>query len=89
MKNQWIIERSGSTIRLVNSWFGGSKLYINGDLKDFEKSMVVSPKRAFLSGSLTNPEGVREVIEVYAKSGLFAIQFRITSNGEEIFCAKQ
>ena len=84
MHKQWIIERSGSTIRFVNSWFSGAKLYIDGELKDFDKSMMVSSKYAFLSGSFQNNSGQREIVEVFTKSKLLSVGFLITSNGEEI-----
>ena len=85
MHKQWKVERSGSTIRLVNSWFDGSKLYIDGDLKDSDQSKLSNAKYPLLSGSFVNPDGLREVIEVYAKFSLFTVEFVMTSNGEEIF----
>ena len=84
MQSQWVIERSGSKIRLVNSWLAGAKLYIDGDLKDFNNSKLASSKHIFLSGSFVNENGVREIVEVYVKSHLLSIGFLITSNGEEL-----
>jgi hypothetical protein len=85
MENSWTIKRSGSEIRLLNSWLGGSKLYIDGDLKDFNQSKLASSRHVFMSGSFINASGEREVIEVFAKSKLISVGFLITANGEEIF----
>ncbi len=84
MQTQWIIEHSGATIRFVNSWFSGAKLYVNGDLKDFDNSMLASSKNALLSGSFIDESGEREIVEVYVKSHLLSVGIFITSNGEEI-----
>lgn len=85
MLKEWKVERSGVVIRLVNSWVHGAKLYINGDLKDFDKTLLASPKYPMLSGSFANDRGHREVIEVFGKSGLFSVHFVVCSNGEVIF----
>lgn len=84
MHKQLLIERSGSEIRVINSWTGGAKLYIDGDMKDFNNDRLVTKKFACLSGSFVNHRGNREVVEVYAKSGLFGVGFLVLSNGEEI-----
>lgn len=88
MHKEWKIQRSGSTIRIVNSWLGGCKLYVDGDLKDHDKSMVTTSKYPLLSGSFVNSNGEREVVEVFAKSGVLSVEFVVTSNGEEIFRTK-
>jgi len=88
MQKTYEIEQSGSRIRVVNSWFSGAKLYIDGDMKDFDNSYFASPKGAMLSGSFVNKNGEREVIEVFAKSNLITVGWLITSNGKEIFREK-
>ncbi|MCP4274247.1 MAG: hypothetical protein GY781_20185 [Gammaproteobacteria bacterium] len=84
MKTQWIQKRAGATIRFVNSWFGGAKLYINGELKDFDKSHWASSKYPLLSGSFLNEDSEIEIVEVYVKAHMLSVGVLITINGEEI-----
>lgn len=88
MQSQHVVTRSGSEIRFWNSWFGGAKLCIDGDLKDFSDARLTSPTFPFLSGSFVNERGDREVVEVYVKQNLLSVGFRILSKDEEVLREK-
>ncbi|WP_445946045.1 hypothetical protein [Shewanella sp.] len=56
-------------IKVTNSWFHGMKLYVGGELRDFDKSLTANGKIALLSAKL----GECGVLEIYPSS-LFTIE---------------
>jgi len=58
------------TIRIVNTWSSGVKLYVDGDLRDTDKSLFANGKAALLSASL----GEYGILEIFPLSGLISVE---------------
>lgn len=63
---EWTCQHEGHAIRVVNSWFSGAKLYVDGDCRDTNRDLFsVDASRPLLSCSLPGEGGARSVVEVY------------------------
>ncbi len=47
MKQEFKFNVKGHEIRVTNSWFHGAKLYVDGDIRDFEQSYYVNSNIVF------------------------------------------
>jgi hypothetical protein len=56
----WFADYDGHTIRVVNTWFGGAKLYINGECKD-TTSAFIALGETLLSAKLNDSGDIVEV----------------------------
>ncbi|WP_373232231.1 hypothetical protein [Cohnella sp.] len=61
MLKVWEIDYKGHTIRVENRWFGGEKLYVDGELQD---EQVGFDLRVRLYGRIKTGEGSNEIIKV-------------------------
>lgn len=87
MRKTWNFEVKGHVIKVVNSWLHGMKLYVDGDLRDHDRSFFASGTEVMLSARLAEL-GVLEIeprslvtveIEVYlAKDGQRQLVFSST-----------
>ena len=84
-QKEWRCQYKDHTIRVVNTWFGGAKLYIDGDCKDINKDfLVVSSKAPVLSASLPDTGGDKpDIVEVYMVA-LVTIKAKICVNGKQV-----
>jgi hypothetical protein len=65
---EWNVRHAGRDLRVVNTWFSGARLYVDGDLRDTCTELVsVDATRPLLSASLDGPGG-RSVVEVFIVS---------------------
>jgi hypothetical protein len=84
MRKEWLGEYEGHTIRVVNTWFSGSKLYIDGDCRDTNTQFLnLSFSRPALSASVQGHNGERHLIEVFFRS-LFTVRAKICVNGRQV-----
>ncbi|RYV01230.1 hypothetical protein SOPP22_12540 [Shewanella sp. OPT22] len=60
----------GYAIKIINSWFWGAKLYINGDLRDTDRSFLASGYKPLLIANL----GEAGVLEINPLSGLISVE---------------
>ena len=60
MKSVWATNYQGNQIKIINTWFGGEQLFVNGVLQDKKFSFF----SANLSGHLLNSNSERELIKV-------------------------
>ncbi len=51
MKSIWEATFENNVIRIENTWFSGEKLFVNGELQDFQINYLSSPK---LTGHFIN-----------------------------------
>jgi hypothetical protein len=58
------------TIKIVNSWGNGVKLYVDGDLRDTDKSLFANGKVALLSANLKE----YGILEIFPLSGLISVE---------------
>ena len=80
MKKTFEVTYNGNHIEVVNTWFGGEKLYVNGQLQDENLGLGL---RGILNGELKNTED-RKKIKV-ALGGTFKINCRIFVDNELIY----
>jgi hypothetical protein len=52
MRKTWSFEVKGHSIKVVNSWLHGAKLYVDGDFKDHDRSFFAFGGRVLLSTNL-------------------------------------
>ncbi|RLV57988.1 hypothetical protein D5018_19605 [Parashewanella curva] len=52
MRKTFEFEVKGHNVKITNSWFSGAKLYVNGDLKDTDKTRVARGDVALLATNL-------------------------------------
>lgn len=57
-------------VKIINSWIGGAKLYIDGERRDHDFTFLSSGKNALLSANL----GDYGVLEVFPKSALISVE---------------
>ena len=58
-------------IRIVNTWFSGIKLYVNGEYRDYNNQFFILSKQVLLSANL----GDLGILEIEVKSGLSSMEF--------------
>jgi len=55
MKSTWQATYENNTIKIVNTWISGEKLYVNGNLQDYTKNLFSST----LTGHIISLNGER------------------------------
>lgn len=69
MAKEWIANFEGHEIRVVNTWFSGAKLYIDGDCRDENKQLIATSRdRPLLSANLPDASGRPRKLEVFLYS---------------------
>jgi hypothetical protein len=63
MRKAFKFNVKGHKINITNSWFHGAKLYVDGDFRDFDKSLFANGKVALLSANL-GEFGILEIFSV-------------------------
>lgn len=69
----WEIDYKGHRIRVENSWFGGERLLVDGELQDEHRGLAL---RSELSGAIRNGDGAGEDIKV-SLGGWFSVGCRL------------
>lgn len=70
MRKEFEFTVRGHKVRIVNSWIRGAKLYIDGECRDRDSTLLASGKSALMSASL----GERGILEIFPKSALFSVE---------------
>lgn len=60
MRKTWNFEVKGHSIKVVNSWLHGVKLYVDGDFKDHDRSFFAFGGEVMLSANL-GEAGILEI----------------------------
>ena len=81
-KREYVAHHGKNRIIAMNSWFGGAKLYINGDCVDTDKTWITTSSTALLRGSVPNEDGSRSVVEVFGWTGLVSVKLKICVDGQ-------
>lgn len=63
MKSIWQVTYENNTIKIVNTWIAGERLYVNGNLQDYNKNLFSSASH--LTGHLISVNG--EKLSIKAK----------------------
>jgi hypothetical protein len=83
-KKEWLAEFNGHQIRVVNTWLGGAKLYIDGDVRDTSAQQItVDKKGPLLSARLPNGDGGGQLVEVFLVAW-FTTKAKICIDGKQI-----
>ena len=64
MRKKWNFEVKGHSVKVVNSWFYGMKLYVDGDFKDHDRSFFAFGGEVLLSTNL----GEAGILEIEPKA---------------------
>ncbi len=70
MRKEWTFMVNEHMIKVVNTWFSGIKLYVDGDLRDFDSSFFSMGRTALLSANLDE----KGILEVNPKSDLLTVE---------------
>lgn len=81
-KKEIVADFKGHQIRVVNTWLGGAKLYIDGDRRDTCNDFIAKSNTPSLSASIEH-DGKKELIEVYVKA-IVTVKIKICANGQQI-----
>lgn len=71
MKSIWTAHYEGNLITIENNWFSGEKLFVNGELQDYQVNYFSTP---ILTGHLINQEGNRLSIKANLIQSFFTIK---------------
>jgi len=69
MRKEFEFNVKGHKVKITNSWLHGAKLYVDGELRDFDKSFTANGKVALLSANL----GEFGILEIYP-SAFFTVE---------------
>ena len=83
MKSEWICKYENTEIRVVNTWFNGEMLFVNGALQDKKYGLT----GANLTGHLINQKKEREDIKVNL-GGSFKIECTVFIDDKELIVEK-
>lgn len=73
MKKTFEVTYEGHHIQVVNTWFNGERLFVDGTLQDEQVGFTL---RGILTGSLKRSNGCTENIKV-SIGGMFTVRCRI------------
>ena len=76
MRKEFQFNVKNHSIKIVNTWTRGAKLYVDGDFRDQDSSFIANCKVALLSASL----GDHGILEVYPKSALISVEMDVFLN---------
>ncbi len=80
-QKEWTTHVQGREIRVVNSWTGGTRLYIDGDCRDRNSGMFAPTWRKWLSARLVQGDPASALIEVRLVA-LVHVKAQILVNGQ-------
>lgn len=70
MLKEFSFKIQDTKIRIVNTWFHGVKLYVNGEYRDYNNQFFILSKQVLLSANL----GDLGVLEIEVKPGLISME---------------
>lgn len=81
MRKEFKFSVKSHQVKITNSWLHGAKLYIDGDLRDFDRSLTANGKTALLSAKL----GEFGILEIFPSS-LFTVEMDafLTKDSEKL-----
>jgi hypothetical protein len=80
VKKEWVAEFQGHQIRVTNSWFGGAKLYINGECRATNKNLIADPSAPSLNARVKNDDTQSPLVEVFFEA-IRTVKAKIFING--------
>jgi hypothetical protein len=81
---QWVTEFQGHSIRVTNSWFGGAKLYIDGECRDVNTdTFAVSVDAPVLRARIDPNNMSSSLVEVFCKA-IITVKAKIHIDGKKV-----
>ncbi len=81
----WTATYKSNKIKVVNNWFAGQKLYVNGELQDQTFGALGNAR---LTGRLIDAKGYRNTLKVSLHRGILKTKCLLFVNSEEIEATK-
>ena len=82
-QKEWKAQVSGREVRVVNSWTGGTHLYIDGDRRDHNSGLFAPTWRNWLSARLVQGDPASDLVEVRLRA-LVTVKVQILVNGQVV-----
>lgn len=79
-QSQWIAQHGGHEIRVVNTWTGGTRLYIDGECRDRNSGLWAPRWTWWLSSRLECGDASSPLVEVYVEA-LLSVKAEIRVDG--------
>ena len=80
-QREWTADVNGHTVRVVNTWTGGTRLYIDGERRDSNHGLFALDWTHWLSARVMPNDPKSDLIEVYVKA-VAGVKAQIRVNGE-------
>lgn len=80
-QKEWTADINDHNIRVVNSWTGGTRLYIDGERRDSNHGLFAFDWTPWLSARVTPNDAKSDLVEVYIKA-IVGTKVQIRVNGE-------
>ena len=81
---EWSAQVDGHSIRVVNTWTGGTSLYIDGECRDRNTGWFAPRKTLWLSAQLMLGAPERGLVQVFVKASLFSVKAQIVVAGKSV-----
>ena len=79
-QKEWVTEVKGHEVRVVNTWTGGTRLYIDGECRDRNAGLFAPTWRSWLSARLIQGDTSSDLVEVRIVA-LLQVKAQILVNG--------
>lgn len=82
MRKEFEFTVKGHKVKIVNTWVRGAKLYIDGECRDRDSTLLANGKSVLMSASL----GELGILEIFPKSALLSVEmdaFLTSRNGKQ------
>ena len=80
---EWVATVKGHSIRVVNTWTGGTSLYIDGECRDRNTGWFALTRKLWLSAPLTQGDPQSGQVQVFVKA-IFSVKAQIMVDGEPV-----
>ena len=80
---EWSTVVNGRNVRVVNSWTGGTKLYIDGECRDSNTGWFAPTKTLWLSASLAQGAAESGLVQVFVRA-IFSVKAQIVVAGKVV-----
>jgi hypothetical protein len=82
-QKEWIAHHNGHEIRVVNTWTGGTRLYVDGECRDHNGGWYAPDWTWWLSTRLVRDDPKSDLVEVFVRA-LLHVKAEIRLNGKHL-----
>ena len=80
-QKEWIAHHNGHEIKVVNTWTGDTKLYVDGECRDRNSGLSAPQWTWWLSTRLVRDDPASDLVEVYIQA-ILNVKAEIRLNGQ-------